>query len=293
MKLLGNLLLSLFVAFNISVLAGTLWIGRSYYPLEKATRHTHDLHQWLAPGAAWGLMLGVWGTGLMVVMLVYTLRKWLIGFSRLGGLGAWLRFHIVCGIAGPLFIIVHSGLYMPAGLISVAFWCMVLVALSGIFGRYVHGLLPRLRGGQEIAWEGAMLEMADLRAELVAETRDDRGDEIGDAVALVEDFVYDARTLGDLVGLAIETRFRRRSINGLLAVSALPFPVRRRARRTLFSQLRLRRGMEASAVAHRLFRYWHLFHRPLAAAMYVIAVVHIATAVLLGGSVTELLKLVP
>ena len=58
-------------------------------------------------------------------------------------------------------------------------------------------------------------------------------------------------------------------------------------------QLALVRGMEASVVARRLLRYWHLFHRPLAGAMYVIVVVHIAGAVLFGGSLSQVAALFP
>lgn len=293
MKILSNLAFAAFVGLNAAALIATLWVGRGYYVLEKAARPDDPLHVWLAPGAPWGVLLGIWGTSLMVLMLLYTLRKWLMGWNRLGSLGSWLRFHIACGVTGPLFITVHGGLYVPEGLISVGFACMLLVAASGVFGRYVHGLLPRLKGGQELAWDGAMLTLAELRAELVAETRDSRGDEIGDALALVEGFEFEARTLWDLLGLLVESRSRRAQINGLLASTALPIGVQRQAKSTLFSQLRLRRGIEASAVAHRLFRYWHLFHRPLAGAMYVIITVHIGVAVLLGGSLSGLLELVP
>jgi hypothetical protein len=37
-----------------------------------------------------------------------------------------------------------------------------------------------------------------------------------------------------------------------------------------------------------MFRYWHLFHRPLASAMYVIVALHVLFAVLIGGSLSHL-----
>ena len=43
---------------------------------------------------------------------------------------------------------------------------------------------------------------------------------------------------------------------------------------------RTKRNLEAMRVSKRLFRWWHLFHNPLALAMYLIASLHVLEAVL-------------
>ena len=55
-----------------------------------------------------------------------------------GSLRAWFLVHLAFGIGGPLLILFHSGFRLHSLNASVAFWCMVLVALSGGMGRYVY-----------------------------------------------------------------------------------------------------------------------------------------------------------
>ena len=281
----------LLVCLNSALFFGTVWVGRGYYALPKAARPEHALHELLSPGGGWGVALGLWGSALMAVMMLYTVRKAFMRVRGLGSLTGWLNFHIICGVSGPMFIVLHGGLYLPTGLIAVGFWCMVLVALSGVFGRYVYGLFPKRKGGQMMAWNATMVALAELRAELVASTADSRGDTVGEAVTLVEEFGFPAATLRDLRRLSADSRALRRKIKAMLAASDLSPQSQRIAADTLFAQLRLRQGIEASTVAHRMFRYWHLFHRPLAGTMYVIALYHITMALLFGGSLGALMEL--
>ena len=57
---------------------------------------------------------------------------------RLGSIRAWLEVHIFCGLVGPVLVTFHTS-FKFNGLISVAYWSMVVVAVSGVIGRYsVH-----------------------------------------------------------------------------------------------------------------------------------------------------------
>jgi len=246
------------------------------------------MHHLLAAGGGMGIALGMLGTLLMFIMLLYTLRKKLVRVEGLGSLSRWLGFHIICGIMGPVFIIIHAGFVWPKGLVAVAFWCMILVALSGVFGRYVYSFFPRKAGGRALAWDETQTQLADLRAELVAETADSNSAAVGEAVRTVQDFTEEVSSVLDLVRLAAEVRRRKKKVRALLKQARLPSAAQSRAWTTLNDQLELKRGLEASRVAGRLFRYWHLFHRPLAGAMYVIVSLHVAGAILLGGSLAQL-----
>lgn len=283
------LLLALFAAALGTTLVAVTIHGWSYYALDLAARADHPLHAVLASGAGGGVALGVVGTTLLVAMLSYSVRKRFAHVRALGPVPLWLRFHVICGVTGPVFIVLHAGVRIaPTGLIAVGFWCMVLVALSGVFGRYVYGFLPRLATGQALAWDDAMTRLADLRAELVERTVGTRGRAVGDAVALVRDLDLEAHTLPDLVRLGREVRRRRREISRLLHTADLDLVTLRAAQHALDDQLDLKRRLEASRVAWKLFRYWHLFHRPLASAMYVIVALHVLLAVLVGGSLGRL-----
>ncbi len=271
------------------VLVGALWTGREYYQLTREQRVSHELDGLLSAGGTLGVGLGFMGTFLMLIMLLYSLRKALPRWRILGPPSGWLRFHVVCGVGGPLAIWVHSGFLWPVGLVAIAFWCMVAVALSGGFGRYVYALLPRATGGRTLALSEAADALADLRADLVASTAGVDPARLTEALAAVQDFSVAVRTLPDLLRLNGELRRRRRIVEGV--VDELPPEVQAQARDAFEAQLKLKRGLEAGRVAGRLMRYWHLFHRPLAGAMYLIVAVHVASAVLFGGSLARLAEL--
>jgi hypothetical protein len=287
-RLASTVVSGLFVGALLVIAAGALWLGWDYYPLPRDERSGHELHALLQAGGALGVGLGVAGTALMVAMLLYSLRKAWTRADWMGSLAGWLRFHIVCGVMGPIFIVLHGGLVWPRGLIALGFWCMVLVGVSGVFGRYVYSFFPRTAGGRVLQYEGALDRLADLRAELVASTASARGDAVGQAVELVTGFEQKADGVLDLLRLGREARRRQRAVDRRLAEAELEPDARRRARRLLADQLRMKRGLEGWQVAGRLLRYWHLFHRPLAGAMYVIVALHVAVAIIFGGSLTRL-----
>lgn len=103
-----------------------------------------------------GYNLGLAGGVMMLVLLLYPLRKRVKSFSNLGALPNWFKWHMVLGILGPLTIIFHSTYHVYIPLIhptgspnaAVAMICMLLVSGSGTFGRMFytkihHGLYGR------------------------------------------------------------------------------------------------------------------------------------------------------
>ncbi|MET0556593.1 MAG: hypothetical protein ABW221_26380, partial [Vicinamibacteria bacterium] len=100
--------------------------GASYYLAPLPERPRHPLYWALKPGGSLGLRLGVAGLAMMTVMHVYSARKRLGFLRRLGPLRSWLDFHILLGILGPLFVVLHSSLKV-GGLVAVSFWSMVAV----------------------------------------------------------------------------------------------------------------------------------------------------------------------
>jgi len=87
------------------------------------------------------LVLGIIGTALIFATeFAYSYRK--SGLFKLGKVRAWLKVHVVIGIAGPLVIFWHTGLNFYgfggwlAGLTAV-------VVASGFFGRYIYRRVKR------------------------------------------------------------------------------------------------------------------------------------------------------
>ena len=103
-----------------------------------------------------GYNLGLAGGLMMLVLLLYPLRKRVKLFENFGFLPSWFKWHMVLGILGPMTIIFHSTYHVyipyihPTGSpnAAVAMLCMLLVSGSGTFGRFFytkihHGLYGR------------------------------------------------------------------------------------------------------------------------------------------------------
>jgi hypothetical protein len=160
-----------------------------------------------------------------------------------------------------------------------------------VFGRYLFGHFPKNEAGLQLGLDLARAELTALRAQLVAETKEANTDSIGHAVAIARDFNVEVSSLFGLVRLGREARRRKREIRKALATSDLPVEIRKGAVETLVGQISMKQSLEAWSVSRQLFRYWHLFHLPLAQAMYIIVVLHIVVALLFGGAWFELLAL--
>ena len=282
-KIMGLVAVSLFAGILIEMAFVLIILGNAYYSLGSGARSGHPLQAYFGPGGPIGSWLGVIGISLMLAMLTYSLRKKFPRANWLGPLPGWLRFHIICGVMGPILIIMHIGLVLPTGLAAIGFWCMVLVALSGLFGRYVYGHFPRTAAGLEMDLSKAQETLTDLRAQLVADTLGGSSDQIVEAVKLARDLDREVKTPLQLVLLNMEIRRRKAKIKLYLKWAQLPENIRKRATDTLIGQLRMKQSLEAWAISRKLFRYWHLFHLPLAKAMYIIIAIHIVTAFLFGG----------
>lgn len=101
------------------------------------------------PGTELALWCGYIGTALMAVAAIYPIwRRWR-PFRRLASNTMWFDFHLMSGIVGPMFIILHSALKLD-NWVSAAFWSMAIVVISGVVGRYLYTKVPDLLNGREL-----------------------------------------------------------------------------------------------------------------------------------------------
>ncbi len=98
---------------------------------------------------------GIWhpvgwaGSGMMVVMMLYTVRKRVAFLGFLGSMRRWLSLHMFFGIMGPLLVTLHTT-FKFHGLIATSFWCMIVTMVFGILGRYIYVQIPRSITGAEL-----------------------------------------------------------------------------------------------------------------------------------------------
>ena len=264
-------------AATLAALALLAWRGRDYYALPLLERPHHALHWELKPGGSVGRWYGIAGATLMTAMLGYSLRKRLPGLRYAGRLGTWLDLHIWCGITGPLLIVLHSALKV-GGLIAIAFWSMVAVATSGVFGRFLYAQIPRTAAGDQLTLDDARR----LDAELSARLRSEFGLSAAELTPLdpaAASSPAGASVAAALLALAIEPlRLRRRLARFRSEHRRLPHEVLARLTALAGQRALLHRRLALWRNLHELFHYWHVFHKPFAVLMYLFAVVHIAVA---------------
>ena len=99
-------------------------------------------------GAGFGYFIGVTGAVMMLLMLLYPIRKHMPFARNWGPVRYWFMVHMVLGIGGPLLVLFHSTFHVKSLNAGVSFYSMLLVAFSGIIGRFIykhihHGLYGR------------------------------------------------------------------------------------------------------------------------------------------------------
>ena len=90
------------------------------------------------PGDDVGYWIGVTGGVMMLLLLLYPLRKYVSFMQRLGKVKYWFLVHMLLGIGGPLLIMIHSTFHLGSLNAAVAMLSMLIVAGSGIVGRFLY-----------------------------------------------------------------------------------------------------------------------------------------------------------
>lgn len=275
-RLLGALAIVV-VAVNV--------VGAIYYASPMAARVRDPLHAWLKPSGLIGQSLGILAASLFFFLWLYPLRKkYSSALSFTGKVGTWLDWHIVAGLMVPLLAATHAG-WRFTGMVGLGYGAMFLVCLSGIVGRYVYVRIPRSRDGlvlsrDEIASERNRIlfeftAASGLRPSFVRET-------LGQ-----ESEGHEGTSLpGAFLRMIRDDLQRRRAVRAIeKAISRPGAP--RVDRSTLRLTLKLARKEMALAqqarmleATHRVFRYWHVIHRPFAVTALFAVVAHIAVAVI-------------
>ncbi|MGH1366714.1 MAG: hypothetical protein ACRBF0_24350 [Calditrichia bacterium] len=277
-----NTFLKLLYAVSLGIYIYFLFDGLGYYTTPFLERPYSEDYRTLRPAGTRGHTFGVVGAVMMLLMLLYSLRKRTRIFGKFGQLSRWLDIHIYLGIMGPLFIILHTTLRLN-GVISVAFWSMIAVASSGILGRYLYLKIPRRSSGEE-------LNLREIEATSTAFANELQ------------------QQLTGFEGMAVPaelTQLSRNHTRGIMRmiVSDMLSPLhKRKLKRHYQRRYRLKGAFLEQAVlmtlekqryeqrlqmlnrVQQLFHYWHVFHKPFALLMFLIMFVHIGVAIWLGYS---------
>ena len=166
---------------------------------------------------------------------------------------------------------------------SIAFWSMVAVVLSGVIGRYIYIQIPRSIEGRELSLNeikesktniGAVLgssyqlDMASQSSILASIQLQHPASSSGVLTNLVQRFFTDRKKLVGIKRTLRENNLRGRDI--------------REVTRLVKNEMSINKRIERLQTMQKLFRYWHVAHLPFALVMLVIVVLHVAVTLAFG-----------
>ena len=121
------------------------------------------------PEQGLGYALGIVGGTMMLVLLGYPLRKRARPATRApGSVGFWFRLHMLLGLLGPLAILYHSRFTWGALNSAMALGAMIVVASSGLVGRFFYSRVHRGYSGRKLELRALKQEMDGLLAKMEA-----------------------------------------------------------------------------------------------------------------------------
>jgi hypothetical protein len=251
--------------------------------------HAH-LERYITPQRGLGYWLGIVGGSLMLILLVYSARKRFAWLHWMGGIPAWFQFHMVLGVIGPMLILFHANFRLGATNSNVALFSMLLVAGSGVIGRYMYTRLHANLDGHEDTLE-------QLRA--VGERLRKQSTSIAVLPGLVEEFDRVEKRLITpphgafvrvlhlltaairiararyLVRQKIRQAVRNARGGGSPLIARHAEHIGDLARRYAYRRLEAGRRLSEYQLYARLFSFWHVLHVPLFFMLLIAGIVHV------------------
>lgn len=258
-----------------TLVAGAWWISRQ---------------GWFKAGDDLGYWLGVAGGVLMLLLFSYPLRKYVRGLHRLGKVKWWFAAHMVLGIGGPLLILVHSTFHIGSLNAAVAMYSMLVVAGSGVVGRFIYLRIHRGLSGQKLSLQQlqsrAGLDESEARSRLhFAPAVEARLQDFADwqlsarpgwGTWLRQVFVLPAQMWLLYFRCAAELRRPLRKLARQRGWSRSDL-----ARRNYLARKLVRRYLTSVVTVaqftafERMFALWHVLHTPFVYILVISAVVHV------------------
>jgi hypothetical protein len=259
--------------------------GFSYYFTPLEGRFFHPNHSSLKPSGIIGHGLGIIGSFMMILGVAsYMIRKRkprLVGF---GYLKHWLEFHIFLCSVGPVLVLYHTA-FKFGGIVSISFWSMTAVVLSGVIGRFIYIQIPRSIQGSELEIEDINTMSANLTAKLKTEFGIN-----GMFAKKLEGISFanqnDSAPLVNSIILLFKIYFQSlsllRNIYDEIDNMNLIKSKAHRVKTLVKSKIVLSRRIGMLRTMQKFFKYWHIIHLPFAIVMFVIMFIHVIVTIVFG-----------
>ena len=256
------------VLITILVTAYLIYTGYTYYNTALEERFYHPHHNWFKPSGIYGQGLGIVGTFMITFgVVIYIARKRYNFLSKYIRLKYLLEFHIFLCTLGPILILFHTA-FKFGGIVSIAFWSMVAVVLSGVAGRFIYIQIPRTIEGRALS----LNEVKNMKTNLTN--------------VLSEKFKLDTSIIQLFISYSNDekptTKTSVRNLKKVLKSNNLPKSERTSILKIVKNEKLLSKKIARLEKMQQLFKYWHVAHMPFALIMLVIVIIHVAVTVAFG-----------
>ena len=274
-----------FFVVGILVLILLAFNGYQYYSLPVEERFFNASHNILKPSGVWGHGFGIIGTLMMIVgVTIYMIRKRSRKLFTFGYLKHWLELHIFLCTVGPILVLYHTA-FKFGGIVSVSFWSMVLVVLSGVVGRFIYIQIPRTIQGKEIDMNDLVSMREDMMEKMKLEMLFDVR-LIKELDELASPERYKSLNILETLFIYVKDFFRIRSFQSKLkknlAIAGFSKIKRKEIKNKAEAEIIISRRLGMLRTMQNLFRYWHVAHLPFALAMFIIMVIHVIVTLTFG-----------
>jgi hypothetical protein len=185
---------------------------------------------------------------------------------------------------GPVLVLYHTA-FKFGGIVSVSFWSMVLVVVSGVIGRFIYLQIPRTIQGKELSVSELNSQKEKLAIKIRSVLSEDSST-LSEFEKVTSAERYKSFRLATAVGFIIKDYFNIRSVLKMLKRRINLLGIDKTERKDLIkaakSEIVIARRIALLRTSQKLFHLWHIFHLPFAITMFVIMIVHVAVTIIFG-----------
>ena len=237
-----------------------------------------------------GYWLGIIGGSMMLVLILYPLRKRIRALRFLGKTTHWFKAHMILGVLGPVLVLFHSNFQLGSFNSRVALYCMLLVAGSGVIGRHIYAGIHSGLYGDKTSLEELRLKLAKsleqsagmtaflprFAAQLQALSEDVQGDSLTGSMGLRSSVIWTIRKYPVRFSLwrTARNEIAERAASSQ-SVAANRGKLKRASSAYIRHFIRLVGRVAQFTLYERLFSLWHVLHMPLFFMMVISALLHV------------------
>jgi len=244
----------------------------------------HRDDNYLSAETGTGYTLGIVGGSLMLILLLYPLSKRIAILTRFIPIRYWFGIHMLLGTIGPVLILFHSNFHLGSANSNIALISMLLVAGSGVIGRYIYTNIHHGLYGTRITLKELKQKTGEDHMELLNLYAKD--EKLNNILVRMEEKALQPYTnlmnsLLHVIYLAINAPRFKRKVLRLLKNSLQEnddnssMPDSKVVAQLVKSYTLALRQTAAFRVYERLFSLWHILHLPLFFMMIITAIIHI------------------